>query len=668
MVGQANPFALVRASDYTDVQINSLWVELGSTVISQVIEPRSGISKYILGGKGSGKTHLLRYHSYQVARLRNPKDSGIAVVSKLKFLAIFLRATALDAARFEATSEVGGKWQQLFGVYLELRLVEGLLDALCDIKATSLKSEFDDAGFLAAISDTVIDRAVAACRTIEEFRSWLIDERRRIDDAVNNAAFSGTLELRVPFSIGSLCLPVKKAISKWNQEFSEIPLIYLLDEIENFSEHQQQVVNSLIRYGEGLATFRVTGRLYARKTVATIGGGEENREGAEFKTTNLDGILKSYPKYSEFARKFVQKRLGFEASSSAVDAHLNPKKCFVEINSENYFAEAFAAMNVDDSDLGFAKIFLDVFKLAAKQRVIDADSAKAVVDILTVGFPLILKKLNLLRFCKNYKKNVDPMKTATRICEECKVFLKGGLKTSSYSNAYGHYKNDLFAQVCRESRKATNVPYAGFDTFISMSSGNPRNLLIVLGRAYEIAAFKELDFIRGTPLSIQLQTEAAIEAARFMYERDTNYGSQSDLARVAVERLALVLRTARYALNIPEVSPLAVSFSDDELTAGARMVLDSALNYSFVFEVQDGRPDRNSQRVMRKIQFNPLLSPKWGLPTARRGDLSLGRELVNAIFDPSGQNEFDVLLKGLHTKWNNPFGSSDRNLLQSDLF
>lgn len=668
MAGQTNPFALVRASDYTDVQINSLWVELGSTVISQVIEPRSGISKYILGGKGSGKTHLLRYYSYQVARLRNPKDSGIVVVSKLKFLAIFLRATALDAARFEATSEVGGKWQQLFGVYLELRLVEGLLDALCDIKATSLKSEFDDAGFLAVIRDSVIDRAVAACETIQDFRSWLIDERRRIDDAVNNAAFSGALELRVPFSIGSLCLPVKKAISKWNQIFAETPLIYLLDEIENFSEYQQQVVNSLIRYGEGLATFRVTGRLYARKTVATIGGGEENREGSEFKTTNLDGILKSYPKYSEFARKFVQMRLGFDASSSSVDTHLNPKKCFVEINSDNYFEDAFSAINVDASDMGFAKIFFDIFKTAAKQRMIDAEGTKAVVDILTVEFPLILGKLNILRFCKNYKKNVDPVKTATRISEECKAFIQDGLKKSSYSNAYGHYKSDLFAQICRESRKVTNVPYAGFDTFISMSSGNPRNLLIVLGRAYEIAAFKELDFIRGAPLSIQLQTEAAIEAARFMYERDTNYGSQSDLARGAIERLALVLRTARYALNIPEVSPLAVSFSGDELTAEARSVLDSALNYSLVFEVQDGRPDRNSQRVMRKIQLNPLLSPKWGLSIGRRGDLSLGRDLLNAIFDPSSQNEFDVLLNGLHAKWNNPFASSSRNPLQTDLF
>jgi hypothetical protein len=137
MATRNNPFALVRAADYTDAQINSLWVELGTTAISAIIEPTSGISKYILGGRGSGKTHLLRYHSYPVSRLRYQADTGMAVVARQKFLAVFLRATALDAARFEAVSDTPSKWQQLFGVYLELRIVEGLLDALCDIKGTT---------------------------------------------------------------------------------------------------------------------------------------------------------------------------------------------------------------------------------------------------------------------------------------------------------------------------------------------------------------------------------------------------------------------------------------------------------------------------------------------------------------------------------------------------
>lgn len=669
MLGQVNPFALVRASDYTDAQINSLWVELGSSAISQVIEPRSGISKYILGGKGSGKTHLLRYHSYQVTRLRVPREAGLSVVKRLKFFAVFLRATALDAARFEATSEVSVKWQQLFAVYLELRLVEGVLDALCDIKATSPKDTFDDVGFINIIHQSVIAGAISQYKSIEDFRSWLIEERRRIDEAVNNAAFTGSLDLRVPFSIGDLCLPVKKAICKWNKTFEEISLIYLLDEIENFSENQQQVVNSLIRYGGSLATFRVTGRLYARKTLATIGGGEENREGAEFKTTNLDSILKSFPKYSDFARKFVQKRLGIESSSVNAGSPFDPKSHFEEISTENYYIDTFKDFGINEADLNFARVFSEVLNVALKsKKKVGTDQAKIITEILTDEFPLILKKLNIIRFCKTFKQNSDLNKIANRIKEECSVFVLEKLKTGTYANAYGHYKADLFAQICRESKKMDHVPYAGFDTFVNMSSGNPRNLLIVLGRAYEIAAFRELDFINGGPLSIELQTEAAMEAARFMFDRDTNYGGQPDRARAAVERLATVLRTARYSLNIPEVSPIAVSFSDDELSPAAREVLDGTLNYSFVFEVYDGRPDRNSHKLMRKIHLNPLLSPKWELPIGRRGDLSLNIDLVNAIFDPGRQSEFDVLLNGLNSKWNNPFASTQVNAMQGYLF
>ena len=153
-----------------------------------------------------------------------------------------------------------------------------------------------------------------------------------------------------------------------------------------------------------------------------------------------------------------------------------------------------------------------------------------------------------------------------------------------------------------------------------------------------------------------------------MYESDTNFGSESDLARTATTRLATVLRTARYALNIPEVSPLAVSFSEADLTDQAKRVLQSALNYSFVFEISDGRPDRNSQKVNRKIQLNPLLSPKWGLPLGRRGDLSLNRELLCCIFDTDHKSDFDLLLRTLNTKWNSFIKPCANDQQQGELF
>ncbi|MBF8162218.1 hypothetical protein IVE04_13730 [Pseudomonas mendocina] len=666
MVDHVNPFSLVRASDITDAQINSLWVELGPAIINAVIEPTSPISKYILGGKGTGKTHLLRYHSYQVARLRNPTLSGVTSARKMGYMAVFLRATALDAARFEIPGEPVAKWQTLFGIYLELRLAELLLDALAEVKRTSQEEFFDDSSFIRALNESTGNKEIAACTSIDELKNWLETERQAIDQAVNNAAFSGSLDVHIPFAFGALCLPIKQAMCAWNDAFKDIPLIYMLDEVENLSLVQQIVINTLVRYGEGLATFRVSGRLYAVKTTATIGG-EENRDGAEFKTVRLDDMLTKNLKFRDFARQFVHKRLGFGNRTTRSSLQFEPRFCLEEIDSSNFYEHFFLLIGINQQDRTFVRNFEEL--LTSKDSTLANNLAPKIIALLTEDHPLILQRLNILLFCKKLKSKEIPLKLAEEIAHQAKTFVqRNGISKSSYANAYSHYKWDIFAQICRESKKTLGVPYAGFDNFISMSCGNPRNLLIILGRVYEIAAFRELDFINGPPVSISLQTTAAVEAARFIFERDSNYGASSDIARRAIERLASLLRTARFALKIPEVSPLAVSFSNADLTENSRVSLGLALNYSFLFEVDEGRPDRNSDRVNRKIQLNPMLSPRWELPIGRRGDISLGSDLVNAVFDDEKSAAFDVLLRSLSNKWNNPFSTSSALTRQADLF
>lgn len=657
--GQVNPFALVRASEFTDDQINELWVELGAQLVEKVIEPTSINSKYILGGKGTGKTHLLRYHSYQVARRRLANESGLEVLSKLGYLAVFLRTTALDAARFEAIDGVRVNWQMLFGVYLELRLAESVLEAVCDIKSTSPEQEFDDMAFIKKMGETLTSSTVLECRSVDDFRIWVTIQRKSFDASINDAAFSGELDLSMPFAVGALSLPIKDALAVLHPSFANIPLLYLLDEIENLSEYQQQVINSLIRYGEGRATFRVTGRLYARKTLATIGGGEENRPGSEFAVTLLDPILKDHHKYPEFARNFVISRLRPKAGEK-----LNIRSLFCEVKSDNYFNDAFEQLGIA-GEPPFISSFSRMLGIPTKG--FRKHPLYEVVRTLTQRVPIVLAKLNILIFAKRYKHGDNPLTLSTEVAAEAQAYLKGA-RTGTYANAYGHYKGDLFAQICREARQDANVPYAGWEIFLDMSSGNPRNLLVVLGEAYSIAAFRELTFAPESPLPIDLQTAAAEEAARFMFEQDANYGSNSDLAKTAVGRLGSLLRTARYSLNIPEVSPLAVSFSNESLTPQATDVLKFALNYSLVFEVSEGRADRNSDQLIRKIHLNPMLSPKWGLGTGRRGDISLNEELVNAVFDPNRKHQFESCLKTLSMKWNDPFSTSSNEATQAKLF
>ena len=71
---QNNPFATIKANDLNDSEINEQWVDIQGAGFLDLFCPRSGVAQYILGGKGSGKTHLMRYFSYKSQSLRNQKD------------------------------------------------------------------------------------------------------------------------------------------------------------------------------------------------------------------------------------------------------------------------------------------------------------------------------------------------------------------------------------------------------------------------------------------------------------------------------------------------------------------------------------------------------------------------------------------------------------------
>jgi len=646
-----NPFSLVHASDFSDEQINDLWVE-NDSLMEQVIEPGELRSKLILGGKGSGKTHLLRYYCYPAMRLRHVNSPAINVVEKAGFIGVFLRATGMDAARFQSVPSEVAVWQNIFGSYLELQLAELLLDSLIDISSSASVPDVDQGRFVSSVTSRFTGDVASLALTLEGLRSWVIERQLELDHAVNNAAFTGRLDVISYFSVGGLSGPIARDVGLLHPQLRGCRVIYMIDEMENFSKDQQVVVNSLIRYARGHCTYRLSGRLYSMLTRETLGGLEENREGAEYKTSYLDEIMRGMKSYPTFADKFIEGRMRrVGASFHSHDGPRSARDFFEEIDRSDFYS-AYLQKAIGEENLPELSGTLERVMEGALPQNVEQELYK----LLCEDLPYIVARLNVLLFCKRWRRSGSPIMVAAEIRQLSLDFVsapKGKKLRSSYGTAYNHWSSDIFAQVCRESGRA--VPYAGMATFIKMSSCNPRSLLVLLGHAYSVATFRGSNFLHGRPLPVEYQTDGAREAASFMFESDTHFGRRAEQARKVVARLCEVLRVARFSINIPEVSPLTISFSDSELTDAARDSLRHALNYSLVFEVKNGRPDRNSLRKDRKIQINPMLSPKWGLPIARRGDIFLRGDVVNSIFDIESSGEFEAKRKALESKWGRPF-------------
>ena len=127
-----NPFDVTKAVDLDDRQIQDYWVDLpGGAGFRELVRPTSPMPMFVLGGKGSGKTHILRYFSFPLQRLRS--TSPLEAVRTDGFVGIYLRCGGLNASRFAGKGQSADAWSGLFQQYMDLWLAQLFLEVLAEV-------------------------------------------------------------------------------------------------------------------------------------------------------------------------------------------------------------------------------------------------------------------------------------------------------------------------------------------------------------------------------------------------------------------------------------------------------------------------------------------------------------------------------------------------------
>lgn len=72
-----NPFDITKAVDYTDQELYDYWVDLNQKKgFNHVMKPTTLMPMIIIGSKGSGKTHIMKYYSYELQKIRCEKENS----------------------------------------------------------------------------------------------------------------------------------------------------------------------------------------------------------------------------------------------------------------------------------------------------------------------------------------------------------------------------------------------------------------------------------------------------------------------------------------------------------------------------------------------------------------------------------------------------------------
>ena len=126
---------------------------------------------------------------------------------------------------------------------------------------------------------------------------------------VNNCAIKKSLNISILSTRGRLVFGIPELLRNHFPGLKDVIVLYLIDELENFSVEQQRYILTLLRERSGPASLKIGARLYGIKTYSTFSGDEKIKEGSEYEKLPLDELLRANQEYGDFARRLVATRV-----------------------------------------------------------------------------------------------------------------------------------------------------------------------------------------------------------------------------------------------------------------------------------------------------------------------------------------------------------------------
>lgn len=647
-----NPFDVTKAVDFDDRQIRDYWVDLpGGAGFRELVKPTSPMPMLVLGGKGSGKTHLLRYFSYPLQKLRH--SDPIAGVRSEGYLGVYLRCGGLNASRFCGKSQSSEAWATIFQQYMDLWLAQLYLGIVNDVVPyDALHSK--ELSLCNAVVDLFDITPAARPQSLSELAILFRDWQRQLDIAINNAAITRRLDAEIRITPGRLVFGIPHAFAQHLQELRNVQILYLIDELENLDENQQRYVNTLIREKEAPCSFKVGARLYGIRTYETYSAGEVNREGSEYEKLPLDDHLRANKAYPEFALRLCVRRL--------VEANYLPDQskattASLQRTMKAFFDEPADPLSSPDQFLirppGYARNrpYFERLETQLREGIASGDApgvradddAKVIVEALACKDSPLLEKLNIFLLYKAWSKRRDLLDEARSIENSCAAYIRKPKSDTKYKQTLSHFSGDLAAQLLADY--GLKQQYVGFETFIEMSRGLPRNLLVVLKHVFQWAIFNGEQPFRESSISAPSQQQGVSESSRWFFRDAEVLGEDGPDVQAAIRRLADLFRAIRFSDKPAECSLSTFALNWEQISPRARQLIELAEQWSLLLRIGGGQRDRNSGRLHARFQLNSMICPIWDLPIYRRGTLALTAHEINAIFDRDHANDYDRLVR-----------------------
>jgi hypothetical protein len=621
--------------------------ELGADVWKNFVVPRffdrldlytARKPRLIIGGRGCGKTMLLRYLSHQSTFSPNrdsiPSDS-------VKHIGLFWRADTHFASLMQKRGISDDVWVTAFShmaaLVLGIEVVRSLESIAKSASQTITEDDLNSLDFsglkafdpeLPATPQALID---ALRMRLWAFESWVSNVR--------------TAPTPIFLPGNRFLLTLIELIKSQIDATSESTYFVYIDEYENLSSFQQMIVNTWLKHSEHPLIFNVAMKRNAFRLRQTLGD-EMLSDIHDYRAHDLESYLSE--EFELFAAEVLFLNLSLDqVLELPVDEKLlrDPAKLPDRRKPEHARRILTSAQSLfpDVSQEELARGVFEDKALAQKleERISTALRKRRSEVPVERFFRPAIPLASIVSPVLLHRPSVQP----EEIASELDKYEQG--KPSHFDDNHGWIHNNFVGAVLLlygpHSRACPF--YAGFRTFCHLARGSLRHLLELCHKSIDQAS-ADLGSITW-PVEATQQAEAARQASAAFLGEVRSFGAFGNQLYGFVHRIGTLFELAqqRPSQSESERNHFAITSGHAQLTETDWEFLNEAIKWSVLFEESGTKKKDAGTPASSEYILNPIYAPYFHISYRKKRRIDLSTEEVIVLMRGSADEVKSLLSK-----------------------
>jgi hypothetical protein len=543
-------------------------------------ELKTSRSCLLIGGRGTGKTTVLRGLSYQGQYALSKRQSS--TIPNWPWYGLYYRVNTNHVTAFNGSELSQAQWIPLFAHYTNLLLCDLILEFL-EWYEFHTKSQ--------------VDLGERSCRQIatslhvpqspnhRQLREALADSRVEFEAYINNVIDASHPSLSMQSApIDLLCRAIQQLDSFKGKHF-----FFLLDEYENLLDYQQQVVNTLIKHSDESYSFKVGVRELGWRCRSTLNENEQLVHPADYARVNIGEKMQG-DTFEQFALDVCSERIArIQIADQEVIRHLP-----VALPGVTEEEEALK-LGVEAKAQPIRR---DLLKRCSEKARPTVENMHP-LEIYFVGF-----------WAKS--QSIEPVEALEDAVGD----------PLSWKTRFGNYKHALLYTI-REKKRGVRKYFCGWSTFTQLAAGNIRYVLELVDQSFLLhhQETRRLD----KPISPDCQTKAAQRVGSMNLaelEGLSVEGAQLTKLLLSLGRVFQIM--AKDAIgHAPEVNQFQLADNGPDQNSDAERLLNAAVMHLALLRTPGSKPGDVGDTKDYDYMIHPIYSALFEFSPRRKRKMTI---------------------------------------------